>query len=75
MNYNKPETFVFGLGIGFFVGAIVSMILTWATATNAIGFGLECADRVLNNPEVSIDTTYTIHQQDTTTSYHFVKDR
>ena len=64
-----------GLIFGILVGAIYSMILIWATAINSTGFGLKCANRVLNNPEVSIDTTYTIHQQDTAVTYHFVKDR
>lgn len=66
---------LFNLLVGILVGAIFSTILIRATATDAIGFGLECANRVLNNPEVSIDTTYTIHKQDTTVTYYFVKDR
>ena len=64
-----------GFLVGIIFGSIFSAILIWATATNAIGFGLKCANRVLNNPQVSIDTAYTIHQQDTTTTYHFIKDR
>ena len=71
---NELETFISGL-FGILIGAILSAILIWATATNAIGFGLKCANKVLNNPEVSRDTTYTIHEQDTTVTYNFVKDR
>lgn len=70
---DKPALF-FSLLVGFLIGAIFSMILIWATAANTIGFGLVCANRVLNNPKVSIDTTYTICRQDTTVTYHFVED-
>jgi len=64
-----------GFLFGFIFGSIFTMLLIRASAVCAVGFGLECADKVLNNPQVSIDTAYTIHQQDTTTTYHFIKDR
>lgn len=67
--------FNIGLIVGILVGAVFSMLMIRSTANQAIGFGLVCADKVLNNPEVHIDTTYTISQQDTTVTYHFVKDR
>lgn len=75
MNYNEQQTPAIVYIIGILIGAIFSMILIWATAINARGFGLKCANKVLNNPQVSIDTTYTIHQQDTTVTYNFIKDR
>jgi hypothetical protein len=71
---DKPAL-LFGLWIGSVVGIIFVMLMISMTATNATGFGIECADKVLNNPKVRIDTIYTIHQQDTTVTYHFVKDR
>ena len=78
MKYIEAEVSVVGFAVfaaGIVVGAIISLILSWVAATNSIGFGLECANKVLNDPKVSIDTTYTIHQQDTTVTYHFIKDR
>ena len=73
MKDDELKTF-FCFVVGILLGAIISIILIRATAVNAMGFGLECANIVLNNPEMFIDTTYTIHQQDTTITYHFVKD-
>lgn len=67
--------YLLGLIIGIIIGFIFTMLLIIITAVRAIGFGLGCADTVLNNPHVSIDTTYTIHQQDTIPTYHFIKDR
>lgn len=61
--------------VGVIIGFIITMLFTKIAAVNAVGFGLECADKVLNNPQVYIDTTYTIHQQDTIPTYHFIKDR
>lgn len=66
---------IIGLIVGILVGAVFSMSMIMITASHAIGYSLECANKVLNNPEVYIDTTYTIHQQDTTVTYYFVKDR
>ncbi len=71
---DKPAL-LFSFLVGVLVGAIFSTILIYATATKAMGFGLKCSNEVLNNPEVHIDTVYTICQQDTTVTYHFVKDR
>lgn len=62
-----------GLVIGILIGAIFTAIMISFTASRGIGFGLGCADKVLNNPEMVIDTTYTIHQGDTTAVYSFVK--
>lgn len=67
--------FNIGLLVGILFGAVSSMLMIKTTAIHAIGYGLDCANKVLNNPEVYIDTTYTICQQDTTVTYHFVKDR
>ena len=75
MSKIDENTLALTLIYGILIGAILSAILIWATATNAIGFGLKCANKVLNNPEVYIDTIYTIHQQDTIVTYNFVKDR
>ena len=66
---------LFSLFLSFMAGAIITMFLIRITANHATGFGIECADKVLNNPEVHIDTAYTICQQDTTVTYHFVKNR
>ena len=72
---NKIDDTALALISGTLLGAIISTLMIWSTARNAIGFGLKCANKVLNNPEVYIDTIYTIHQQDTTVTYDFVKDR
>ena len=64
-----------GLMPGILIGIIFAMCMTRIAARNAVGFGVECADKTLNNPKVSIDTTYIIHKQDTTSIYHFVKNK
>ena len=64
-----------GLTFGLLIGVIFAMSMTRIAARNAIGFGVECADEVLNNPKVSIDTTYIIHKQDTISTYRFVKNK
>lgn len=71
----ETTDYILCLIIGIIVGSIFTTLLIKITAVHATGFGLVCADTVLNNPQVSIDTTYTIHQQDTIPTYHFTKDR
>ena len=59
--------------IGFVFTIISSTIVIWHSARNASGFGLKCANEVLNNPKVVIDTTYIINKQDTVATYRFIK--
>ena len=59
--------------IGFVFAIVSCTIVVWHSARNVSGFGLKCANEVLNNPKAVIDTTYIINKQDTVATYRFIK--
>ena len=44
------DNFFLSLILGIIIGFIFTMFFTRTAAVHAVGFGLECADKVLNNP-------------------------
>ncbi len=62
-----------GIFGGFIIGIMFSLVAVRSTAKHPQGYGLECANIVLNNPSMAIDTIRTICNQDTTTTYEFCK--
>lgn len=57
----------------FLFGFLFCFGLLWISSLRVSGFAQGVADDVLNNPNVVIDTTITINQQDTVITYHFIK--
>lgn len=63
----------FYMFVGIIIGICLGSLIAEEEARRVKGLGLICAEKIINNPNVSVDTTYTITRQDTTVSYHFVK--